>query len=243
MSQLLSETRIVLIHPTLPDNVGAVARAMRHFGLRDLVIAEGGVSPTHPTALRVAAGADVILKEAREVSTLDEALDGVIFAVGTTARPYEAVDLRAREPREVATLARDYAQAGAVALVFGTEKHGLLKETLKRFHQIARIPGEPDACLNLGMAVNVFAYEWYLASAHGHSHETPLLAAAASEAALDDLGARLTEGLKRLGVFKAHDASSKAHTLRRILSRTRLDADEAALVAAVVRKLPALFED
>lgn len=242
MANLQAETRIVLVHPTLPDNVGAVARAMRHFGLRDLVIAEGGVSPTHPTALRVAAGADAILHDARIVSTLDEALAGTVFTVGTTARPYEAADLRTREPREVATLARDHAEAGAVALVFGTEKHGLPKETLKRFHQIARIPGEPEACLNLAMAVNVFAYEWYQASAHAPSAHAPLLAAAAPEALLDDLGTRLTDALRRLGVFRAHDAASKAHTLRRVLSRTRLDADEAALVAAVVRKLPALFE-
>ncbi|MNX97381.1 tRNA (cytidine/uridine-2'-O-)-methyltransferase TrmJ [compost metagenome] len=166
----------------------------------------------------------------------------MVFAVGTTARPYEAADLRTREPREVAALARDHAPAGPVALVFGTEKHGLLKETLKRFHQIARIPGEPDACLNLAMAVNVFAYEWYQASLQAASPETPLLAAAASEASLDALGERLTDALKRLGVFRAHDAASKAHTLRRILSRTRLDADEAALVQAVVRKLPSLLD-
>ncbi|HEY9900232.1 MAG TPA: TrmH family RNA methyltransferase [Pantanalinema sp.] len=241
MSKLIAATRIVLVQPTLPDNVGAVARAMRHFGLSDLVIAEGGISPTHPSAVRLAAGADAILSDARAVDTLDEALDGVVFAVGTTARPYEAADLRTREPREVATLARDYAEAGSVALVFGTERHGLLKETLKRFHQIARIPGEPEACLNLAMAVNVFAYEWYLASEHGPREEKPLLAAAASEASLDDLGRHLTDALKRLGVFRAHDAASKAHTLRRLLSRTRLDADEEALVRAVVRKLPSIL--
>jgi TrmH family RNA methyltransferase len=241
MSPLIAKTRIVLVHPTLPDNVGATARAMRHFGLSELVIAEGGISPTHPTAVRLAAGADDILHAARPVETLDEALEGVVFAVGTTARPYDALDLRTREPREVATLARDYAEAGTVALVFGTERHGLLRETLKRFHQIARIPGEPEACLNLAMAVNVFAYEWYLASMRGPCEERPLLAGAASAADLDDLGMRLSEALERLGVFRAHDAASKAHTLRRILSRTRIDTDEAALVRAVVRKLPSIL--
>lgn len=242
MSTLLAKTRIVLVHPTLPENVGAVARAMRHFGLAELVIAEGGISPTHPSAVRLAAGADAILHGARRVDTLDEALEGVLFTVGTTARPYEAADLRTHEVREVAALARDHAEAGNVALVFGTERHGLLKETLKRFHQLARIPGEPEACLNLAMAVNVFGYEWYVAAQQAPGEGRPLLAEAASEAALDDLGRDLTEGLKRLGVFRAHDASSKAHTLRRILSRTRLDANEAALVRAVVRKLPALLE-
>lgn len=244
MSDLLSETRIVLIHPTLPENVGAVARAMRHFGLRELVIAEGGVDPMHPHAVRVAAGAEAILADARRVDTFERALEDVVFAVATTARPYEAVDMRTREPRQLAMLARDYAQAGAIALVFGTEKHGLPNDYLRRCHQIARIPGEEDTCLNLAMAVNIFAYEWYQAAEAGHPHaEVPLLAAAAREADLGDLGKRLSEALMKVGVFKQQDAESKAHTLRRILSQARLDTNEAALVQAIVRKLPSLLGD
>lgn len=241
MSDLLSETRVVLVHPTLPENVGAVARAMRHFGLRELVVAEGGVDPLHPHAVRVAAGAEAILEDARRVASFEAALEDVVFAVATTARPYEAVDLRTREPRQVAQLARDYAQAGAVALVFGTEKHGLPNEYLRRCHQIARIPGEEGTCLNLAMAANIFAYEWYQAAEGGHPHGVPLLAAAAAEATLDDLGRRLSRALLLAGVFRPQDAERKAHTLRRILSQARLDADEAALVQAIVRKLPGLI--
>lgn len=242
MSHLLAETRIVLVHPTLPENVGSVARAMRHFGLRDLVIAEGGVDPAHPIALRVAAGAEEILLDARRVDTFEAALEDVVFAVGTTARPYEAVDMRTRDPRQLALLARDYAQAGTVALVFGTEKHGLPNAYLKRCHQIARIPGTEGTCLNLAMAVNIFGYEWYQAAMAGHGHaEVPLLAAVAQETDIEELSGRLSAELVRVGVFRARDAESKAHTLRRILSQARLDSDEAALVRAIVRKLPSLL--
>lgn len=236
MALLLSETRIILVHPTLPDNVGAVARAMRHFGLRDLVIAEGGVDPRHPLAVRVAAGAEEILENALQVETLEAALDGVVFAVGTTARSVSSIEMQPQEPRTLATLARDMAQAGPIALVFGTEKHGLSREQLRRCHQVAHIPGEEGTCLNLAMAVNIFAYEWRLAdSVLAHSHDLPLLASAE---ALDVLGERLVEGLERAGILHAKDRSSKLHTLRRVLSRTRLDPHEAALVRAIAEKLP-----
>ncbi|MNK62682.1 tRNA (cytidine/uridine-2'-O-)-methyltransferase TrmJ [compost metagenome] len=239
MALLLSETRIVLVHPTLPDNVGAVARAMRHFGLRDLVIAEGGVDPRHPLAVRVAAGAEEILENALQVDTLEEALEGVVFAVGTTARSVSSIEMQPQEPRTLATLARDMAQAGAIALVFGTEKHGLSREQLRRCHQVAHIPGEEGTCLNLAMAVNIFAYEWRLADeALAHAHDVPLLA---SSDALDTLSDRLVEGLERAGILHAKDRSSKLHTLRRILSRTRLDPHEAALVRAIAEKLPAVL--
>lgn len=236
MALLLSETRIVLVHPTLPDNVGAVARAMRHFGLRDLVIAGGGVDPLHPLAVRVAAGAEDLLAQARKVASLEEALEGVVFAVGTTARGVEAVDMKPLDPRTVATLSRDLAQAGPVALVFGTEKHGLSRAQLRRCHQVAHIPGEAGTCLNLAMAVNIFAYEWRLADEEtSHAHDQPLLA---SVEALDALSGRLVQGLELAGILHAKDRESKLHTLRRILSRTRLDPHEAALLRAIAEKLP-----
>lgn len=241
MGQLLGETRIILIHPTLPENVGAVARAMRHFQLRDLVIAAGGVDPLHPLAIRVAAGAEAILQEARQVSTLEEALQDVIFAVGTTARDVAAVDTRPLEPREAALLARDFSQVGAVALLFGTEKHGLPLAYLKRCHQVARIPGTKAACLNLAMAMTIFGYEWFLADGETHDHGTPLLAAAAPAVELDRLGDWFTTAFLKSGIFRSRDAASKAHTLRRILSKARLDADEAALVRAIAAKLSRLL--
>jgi tRNA/rRNA methyltransferase len=239
MSQLLAETRIVLVHPTLPENVGSVARAMRHFGLRDLVIAEGGVDPLHPNAIRLAAGAEDVLARALRVETLDDALEGAVFTVGTTARAVASIDMQPQEPRTVATLARDMAQAGAIALVFGTEKHGLSREQLRRCHQVTRIPGEAGTCLNLAMAANILAYEWHLAATEGpHAHAVPLLASAD---ALDTLGERLVSGLERAGILHAQDRSSKLHTLRRILSRTRLDPHEAALVRAIAEKLSAVL--
>lgn len=227
---LLDETRIVLLEPSLPENVGSVARAMRHFGLRDLVLV-GGVDPCHPLAIRVAAGCEALLHEARRVATLEAALEDAVLIVGTSAHAYQAPDLLVRTPREVAVLARDYAQAGAIALLFGTEKHGLTKEALRRCHQVARIPGEPQACLNLAMAVHLFAYEWYLASHEAaHASETPLLA---SDPAFTAIAGGWIALMRRSGLLKPGDEASKLHTLRRILSQARLSPDELSLIRAI----------
>jgi tRNA C32,U32 (ribose-2'-O)-methylase TrmJ len=113
------------------------------------------------------------------------------------------------------------------------------RDQLRRCHQVAHIPGEEGTCLNLAMAVNIFAYEWRLAdTAHAHAHDTPLLASAE---ALAPLGERLVEGLERAGILHARDRESKLHTLRRILSRMRLDPHEAALVRAIAEKLPRIL--
>jgi TrmH family RNA methyltransferase len=232
-SPLLANTRVVLIRPTLAENVGAVARSMGHFGLGELVLVEG-VSATDPKALAVSAGHEALLHASRRVESLEAALAGATLVVGTTARPQATVDRRAVLPDEAAALARDHAASGPVALVFGTEKSGMTNEELRRCHQLVTIPGEAEACLNLAQAATICFYEWRLASLSAASADRPLTAVAA-EAGLDDLAGRIAEALSRVGALKPREAESKTHTLRRILSQARLSADEAAMVQGLLR--------
>jgi TrmH family RNA methyltransferase len=231
------QTRIVLIQPSLPENVGAVARSMANFGLTELVLV-GGVSPTHPQAVAVSVGFDHLLHEARQVDTLEEALAGAVLVLGTTAREMPGVDRACITPEAGAALARDHAKSGPVALVFGTEKSGMTNDELRRCHQVITIPGEPEACLNLAMAASICMYEWRLAAMHAppqSPNEARPLTAVAADAGLDDLASRLGDVLMKENILKPRDATSKLHTLRRILSRARLTPDEAAMVDALVK--------
>jgi TrmH family RNA methyltransferase len=224
---LLAATRIVLIHPTLPENVGAVARGKRHLGLGRLVL-EGGGAPTHALALAASAGAEAVLQAARVVDTLDEALAATVLAVGTTARPQDGIGRRAILPAEGARLAAEHAVGGPVALVFGTEKSGMTTAELRRCHQIVTIPGTEHACLNLAQAFTILAYEWRLAGAPT-ADRTPVLAA------LPGLDAAIADALAAANLLKPHERESKLHTLRRILANTALAPDEAAMLQGLAR--------
>ena len=73
-SPTAAPVRVVLLRPRNPENLGAVARAMKNFGLADWAIAELG---THDfaTARRVAVHAEDLLEIGRGlVRTLDEAV-------------------------------------------------------------------------------------------------------------------------------------------------------------------------
>lgn len=225
MSHLLARTRVVLVAPSLPENVGSVARAMGNFGLARLVLV-GGVSPTADRARTLAAGHDAILEAATVVEDLEAALAGCAFVVGTTARPQATVDRRAIGPREAATLAAAHAESTDVALVLGTEKRGLSNDALRRCHQLATIPGEADACLNLAQAAAVLLWAWREAALPDELAPTALAAAAG----LDHLAERLLARLEAQGLIKPNERASKLHSLRRILSRASLAPDEAAMV-------------
>jgi len=148
--------RIVLVRPKSSENVGAAARAMKNFGLSELVL----VAPRcriDKSARALASHAGDVLDRATIVSDLGEALQGVRWAVGTSARPRASETVRDREPDDgLATLP----EAGG-ALVFGPEDHGLANEELDRCQTLVRIPTAAYASINLAQAVNLLAYRWF----------------------------------------------------------------------------------
>ena len=83
------KTRFILLQTSHAGNVGAAARAMKTMGFGDLVL----VAPRWPNVLRRdetiqrASGALDVLKNARVVATLDEALDGVSHLCATAMTP------------------------------------------------------------------------------------------------------------------------------------------------------------
>src|SRR6185436_18527431 len=146
--------RIVLLRPRNADNLGAIARAMKNFGLTDWVV----VSPNPkllevPGMNRLAVHAGELLESVRRVDSLAEAVADCSWVVGTTMRRIEG--RRRLAPDEVAARV-----SGQLALVFGDERSGLTNEDLEQCHDVSSIPAsEEQPSLNLAQAVLVYAYE------------------------------------------------------------------------------------
>jgi len=161
---ILKHIRIVLVNPSHPGNIGAVARAMKNMAIEQLVL----ISPLrfpHVDATARAAGADDILAKASVVETLDVALEGCGLVVGTSARtrslPWPLLDSRECAVQVVQSLV-DRPQS--VAVVFGCEQSGLSNEQLAKCHYHLHVPTQADfASLNLAAAVQVVVYELYMA--------------------------------------------------------------------------------
>jgi len=152
----MDHLRIVLVRPRNPENVGAVARAMRNFDLRDWAIVKLG---THDfaSARRVAVHAEELLDTPRLCATLDEAVADCAWVVGTSARKVRGTPrLRPEEVgREV--MAR---RPGRTAIVFGDERSGLTAAEIDRCHDLSAIPtGAAQPSLNLAQAVLLYAWE------------------------------------------------------------------------------------
>ena len=153
----LAGVRVVLVEPSHPGNIGAVARAMKTMGLGRLHLVRPLRFPSAEATAR-AAGADDLLVSAPICEDLAQALGDCAWAAATTARirhlPWPELDPAgcARE-----ALARAPAE---VALVFGREATGLTNPEIDLCQATVRIPTEDGfPSLNLGGAVQVLAWE------------------------------------------------------------------------------------
>ena len=168
---VLANVRVVLVAPTHPGNIGAVARAMRTMGLRDLWLVRPRRFPSAEATER-AAGAFEVLDRARIAGDLSEALADCGWAVAATARP-RRLEWMQLDPDEAARELVSRARVGPVAAVFGRESTGLSNDEVDRCQAVLRIPTEPDfRSLNLAGAVQIAAYEVARAAARTEAPAT-----------------------------------------------------------------------
>ena len=159
---MFASTHVVLIRPRRALNLGSVARAMKNFGLSRLTTVASEIG-SWADAWRMAVKADDVLRNVRQVATLDEAIADATWLVGTTDRARQGQ--RVLTPRELAAAART---RGAPTLLFGDENNGLGNLELLRCHDVATIPTTVEqSSLNLAQAVLLFGYELFLAGGGG----------------------------------------------------------------------------
>ncbi|MFN7928721.1 MAG: RNA methyltransferase [Blastocatellia bacterium] len=150
----VSSLKIVLIRPRDPNNIGAAARAMKNFGLSSLAV----VAPFTPTWNEVvsAVNAEDVLKQADVFATIEEAVADCTFVVGTADRSRVRDKHRPYTPQDLHTELA--ATAHRLALVFGSEKHGLTNDDLAHCHRTLSLPTALECpSMNLGQAVAISA--------------------------------------------------------------------------------------
>ncbi|MBA4008204.1 MAG: rRNA methyltransferase [Erythrobacter sp.] len=154
----LNKPVIVLVRPQLGENIGKAARAMLNFGLTEMRLVTPRDGWPNPSAGPAAAGADIVLEQAKVYATTAEAVADCAHVHATTVRkrgvtkPVIGAD---EAGRQVHTL------PGRHAIIFGPERSGLETEDVALARNILTVPVNPEfGSLNLAQAVILVAYEW-----------------------------------------------------------------------------------
>jgi len=225
--------RVILVQPEKAGNIGAVARSMKNFALSDLWI----VNPKTPVTMEARAfamhGYDV-LKKAKKVKTMKQALRNLNLVVGTSAIVATSRSNIARVPITPSDLAQRIGTfEGNVGIVFGRESSGLSNEEMEFCDLMVTIPANRNYnVLNIASAATIIFYELFRTRMNRPG--PPL----ASEAVKKRLLLEFSHLVTCSGV-QAHKRSLIQRSFRNIISRSFITRREASLLVGIFRRASA----
>jgi len=225
--------RIVLVEPSHPGNIGAVARAMKNMALEDLVLVRPKQFP-HSEATARASGADDILERARVVDSVADALAGCGFVAATTSRDRDQ-NFRVVDVRDAAERIVSEARRAPAAVLFGAERTGLTNDDLDASHVLIRIPAnEAYLSLNLAMAVQLVAYELFRARG-AKVIQLPTDVPLATPEDMDRLYVHLAQVMEEVDFRdRTQSGTNLMARIRRFLQRAELDQNEVNILRGLL---------
>ncbi len=226
---------VAVVDAETPGNVGTIARAMKNFGLSDLLLVDPPTLDPDGEAYGFAGRArEDILPDAREVS-FDALVEGY-HTVGCTAITNEDATSHVRYPFVTPAALAEELQAvdGSVCLVFGRESTGLTNAELARLDRVCAIPASDEyPVLNLGQAATVVLYE--LRRLTVAETQTPEIRDRAEPRAIEGLHDQFAEFLVALG----HPEEKRPKTRRlwrRLLGRAHPTGREVRTLRGLFRR-------
>ncbi|MBK8163042.1 MAG: RNA methyltransferase [Gammaproteobacteria bacterium] len=233
MSGPSPNVRIVLVNTTHPGNIGAVARAMKNMGLRELYLVDPKVYPSAEATAR-ASGADDVLADAVVCADLKRAIADCPLVIGASART-RAIDCPRLTPRECVTLIAARTQAGPAAVVFGREHSGLSNAELDRCHFQLSIPVDPGfPSLNIAAAVQIFAYEYFTARVGMEAGAAAGDNAPVPAAEMERFYLHLEQILVEIGFLDPARPRHLMRRLRRLYNRAEPDQNEMNILRGIL---------
>jgi TrmH family RNA methyltransferase len=227
---------VVLVSPRNPLNIGAVARAMSNFGCFDLRL----VSPYRDAVAEAtsATHAGIVLQQAREFTTIPQAVQDCALVVGTASLGPREARHTIHRLEHAADLLR--AESGKVAILFGNEKTGLSNEEMAHCHWLLTIPSDlRHGSMNLGQAVAVCLYELARGRAIPEldNRRQPASAEPAEGASEERITELLLDVAAQSGYLQERTAESNRMKLHRLVKRMRVSRKDAEIWQGILRQI------
>jgi TrmH family RNA methyltransferase len=159
---------VVLVESENPGNIGAIARAMKNFGLKKLILINPKTDPLCEEAMNRAKHAKELLRNALEknYSYFQKSSKYTLFKdfeliVGTTSVLGSDYNIP-RLPISPSKFRENFPQKKEIALVFGRDGSGLNNSEIQRCDLVLTIPSSKEySALNISHAASIIFYELF----------------------------------------------------------------------------------
>jgi tRNA/rRNA methyltransferase len=241
----LENCRIVLVRPQIAANIGATARVMRNMGLCDLVLVQPAADPCDPQARKLSTHGEEILKQARIVQSLSEAVRDCTLVAATSARTGGLFRRQSMgPPDEIIPHLVEQLVGTPVALVFGPEANGLTNNEIASCHYLIHIPTDSGyPALNLAQAVAICLYELRRAWLQKSSQSLKTSDAKCRDfnsstfESQEKMFADLRDALEQIHFLYGPKADALMHALRHLIGRAKPSDMEVDVLRGLARQI------
>ena len=246
---------IVLVSPETAGNIGSIARVMKNFNFRNLIIfnpmEESSKILSHETQGFAMHGGDILLNS--EIITIDNQKNHIpelkkylkkfdlIIATTAKGKRYTNIKRLAIFPKD---LSIPYSKKPLnIAILFGKESRGLTNEEIKLADIILRIPtGFEYSALNLSHACAIILYELFMkinVVKIGRGEKPVLLADKEDRNLLYSFIKDLIEKLK----IRSYKEENVYLAFQNIFERALMSKKELSLITGLFSKLNSILKD
>lgn len=239
MEPELKKTRIVLVEPQGPFNIGSVARIMKNMGLDELALVRP-VDFHTDDSYKAAVGARDILENALVFDTVDDAVMDTSLVVGTTRRSGKL--------RRVCCSVEELPErifpalvGGKVSILFGREESGLTNPEVDICNMLVSIPADKNfPSLNLSHAVAVVCYTLFTSAV---VYRVPYIPKPAAYAEVEGLLDYIYTVFKDIGFFSKGEPTYVISLFRKIFGRALLNEEEVQNLTFIFHRLHGLTRE
>ncbi len=148
---------IILVNTQIPENLGAVARAMLNFKLKKLRVVSPSFDLENEKIIPLSAGADKVIKGIKKFDSFEDSIKDFNILVATTNR-IRSIGKNQINFDRLSNLI--FNSSNKVGIIFGPEKSGLDNNHISVCDFVLKINSNPKfSSLNLSHAVSLVAYE------------------------------------------------------------------------------------
>ena len=232
-------TKLILVEPSGPLNIGSVARLCENFGIKELRLVAPRCDPNNQEARKMAIKGKRLLDDAKEYSCLLDAIADCSRVIATSGRiDHGTIPLCSTE--EAIEWSLEASRKLPMALVFGREDHGLTNEELLLAQKVITIETSSNyKSLNLSHAVAIVLNELqrYESQILTKNTQPNNVEDPASPRQINDCLNDAEDLLLQVGFLYQHTSKARMSKIKALLQRAVIQPEEVSLIRGILRQM------
>lgn len=231
------QLQVVLVEPSHPGNIGAIARAMGNFNATELAIVNPKCDPLDPEAQARACHGLEILQSAKILDSTAKAVSQSHFVVAATSRQRSFFKEQIT-PFDFERVFLPLSSKEKISLLFGNERTGLENDDVALATHIVNVPTNiENPSLNLSQAALLLLWEFSkLGQVTSESFAKGLEPAIASET--EGFKLQLFSLLEKVGFFKSFSQrESLQWSVSDLIARARPDVRDLKMLRGMIHRI------